>query len=127
LFTYAYDSDYAGPALPIIEITIFSLRNSDSIIRRALVDSGADATMIALRDLNRLKARKVDTLRMRSVNGVSQPVDIYTVALQIGSFELSRVYAVADRQNGEPIIGRDVLNQFIVTLNGLASMVEVSR
>jgi hypothetical protein len=127
LFTYAYDSDYADPALPIIEITIFSLRNSDSIIRRALVDSGADATMIALRDLNRLKARKVDTLRMRSVNGVSQPVDIYTVALQIGSFELSRVYAVADRQNGEPIIGRDVLNQFIVTLNGLASMVEVSR
>ncbi|MCX6044961.1 MAG: hypothetical protein NT075_07595 [Chloroflexi bacterium] len=120
MFTYEYDFTYAGPALPIIDITVLSLRNNSSIMRRALVDSGADATILTLRDLNYLKARKVDTMQMRGISGFSQSVDIYTVSLQIGFFKLPKVYAVADRQNGETIVGRDVLNQFIVTLNGLA-------
>ena len=46
------------------------------------------------------------------------------------SLALSRfgkVYAVADPQNNEIVLGRDVLNQFMVTLNGLASAVEISQ
>jgi hypothetical protein len=46
--------------------------------------------------------------------------------VQIGSYSLfARV--VGDEINSEIIIGRDILNQFIVTLNGLASIVEISQ
>jgi hypothetical protein len=54
-------------------------------------------------------------------------VDIYEVSLRVGSYMVSKVYAVADKRNAEVILGRDVLNQFIVTLNGLASTVEISQ
>ena len=36
------------------------------------------------------------------------------------------VEAVADRQNGEAIIGRNVLNQLVVTLNGIAGITEIT-
>ena len=96
-------------------------------VRRALVDSGADATIIPLRDLACLKARKVDTKRITGIGGLSYRVDIYEVSVRLGIYNVAKVYAVADRQNTEIIIGRDVLDQFIVTLNGLASMVEISQ
>ena len=34
---------------------------------------------------------------------------------------------VGDKLGDEVIVGCDVLNQFIVTLNGLASVVEISQ
>jgi hypothetical protein len=34
---------------------------------------------------------------------------------------------IAELQDDEVILGRDVLNQLIVTLNGLASAVEISQ
>ena len=83
--------------------------------------------MIALRDLKQAGARKVDSQRMRGVHGLSHFVDIYEVTVRIGIYTVAKVYAVADVDNGETILGRDVLNHFIVTLNGLASAVEVSQ
>jgi len=81
VFTYEYDTAYNGPALPIVEIAIRELGQSDNSV----------------------------------------------VVLQLGNFTIPKVYAVADRQNGEMILGRDVLNQFIVTLNGLANVVEIQQ
>jgi hypothetical protein len=36
------------------------------------------------------------------------------------------IQVVGDTEGEEAILGRDVLNQLIVTLNGLASVVEIS-
>lgn len=128
VLTYEYNTDYNGPALPIVETIVRSLGENDvSVVLWAVVDSGADATMIPLRNLNHMAARKVDTRRVRGIGGLSYPVDIYEVVLQLGSFTIPKVYAVADRQNGAMILGRDVLNQFIVTLNGLAHVVEIQQ
>lgn len=53
--------------------------------------------------------------------------DMYRVSLQVGPYRASRLTVVADRQNQQMILGRDVLNQMIVTLNGLAGVVELSQ
>lgn len=63
---------------------------------------------------------------MRDASGLSYVVDMYETALRVGGFTVPKVYAVADRQNGEMILGRDVLNYFVVTLNGLAQTTEIS-
>ena len=128
VLTYYYDTTYPGPAFPVVEVAVHHIgKTSRTVELRALVDSGADATMIPLRELNYLAARKVDSRYARGIAGVSYPVDIYEVELQIGSYHIPKVYAVADGQNREMIIGRDVLNQFVVTLNGLANVVEISQ
>jgi hypothetical protein len=77
--------------------------------------------------LQELKARKVDTKQLIGMGGLRYRVDIYEIALRLGFYNIAKIYAVADRQNTNVILGRDVLNQFIVTLNGLASMVEITQ
>jgi len=129
MFTYDYDLDYDGPALPIVDLTVYGAgdRKRNATVSHALVDSGADASMLPLRILQQVKARKVDWMRTRGIHGPSYVVDIYEVDIELAGHIVPGVYVAADRFNQNAIMGRDVLNQFIVTLNGLASMVEISR
>lgn len=46
--------------------------------------------------------------------------------MQIGTLVLPGVRAVAIDKHDEPLIGRDVLNHLIVTLDGIAGETEIS-
>ena len=63
---------------------------------------------------------------MRPDYGTQYPVTIYIVQLQIGSIILTSMEVVGRVGSNETIVGRDVLNQFIITLNGLANVTEIS-
>ena len=54
------------------------------------------------------------------------PVHLYVVSLQVGDFRQAVMRVVGGAECEEAILGRDVLNQLIVILNGLASVVEIS-
>jgi hypothetical protein len=46
-YTHEYDESYYGPALPVVELQISALTENGLVLtKRALIDSGADATMI---------------------------------------------------------------------------------
>lgn len=62
---------------------------------------------------------------MRGVTGQGQEVQLFLIVIQIGPFTATGIEAIAIADNEEPIIGRDVLNQFIVTLNGPAEVLEL--
>lgn len=127
VYSYNYNSNYI-PAMPLVEVDLRRMTSGNGLILTALVDSGADATMIPLDYLKRLKARKARQVRVRSVTGLSYIVDTYRVFLQVGPCRISHLTVVADRHNQQVILGRDVLlNQMVVTLNGLASVVELSQ
>lgn len=127
-YTHEYDQNYNGPALPVIELQVSALVENGLVITRSgLVDSGADATLIPLRDLKEISARQVDRKRIRGIGGISYPVDIYEVSISIGPFSVPKVYAIANNQTNEVVIGRDILNQFTTTLNGQAYMVHISQ
>lgn len=55
IYTYSYDTAYYGPAIPVVDITS-SLPDDAGrkVILRALVDSGADGTVIPVRYLRQL-------------------------------------------------------------------------
>ena len=59
--TFDYDLNYDGPALPVTELIVYraGYRRSRAIVSHALVDSGADASMLPLHILQQVKARKV--------------------------------------------------------------------
>jgi len=96
-------------------------------VLRALVDSGADATMIPIRHLHRIGAKIVDRRQMRGSANVSFLVDVYAIGLNVGPYEHPALEVIGNRQGDDIIVGRDVLNQMIVTLNGLANVVELSQ
>jgi len=127
VYTYDYDLEYPGPAFPTVDLIIFNFVDvTRSQNCTAWVDSGTDATMIPLEFLQSIGARQVDQKRIYGITGMSQAVDIYEVTLQLGPHRLPRIYAVADEMNSTTVVGRDVLNHMIVTLDGLAQVVEVS-
>jgi hypothetical protein len=69
----------------------------------------------------------VDKRRARGSSGISYSVAIYAISLKVGPFEHTAVEVIGNQQSDDVILGRDVLNQMIVTLNGLANVVELSQ
>lgn len=126
IHTHDYDSSYY-PAMPVVVVELRRRAGSASIILKAIVDSGADATMVPLRYLRRLKVRKEHTRWLSGITGGRYEVDLYTVAVQIGAYRPIYVEAVGTEQSDEVILGRDVLNQFAVTLNAPAYRVVIAE
>jgi hypothetical protein len=71
-------------------------------------------------------ARCVGEARLRGVTGLSQLVNVYLVNLQVGTHVVRGVRVVSAPEESEFILGRNVLNHLIVTLNGLAGVTEIS-
>ena len=123
--TFQYDESYF-PAFPVVEIEIDGYdATSARQTLLALVDSGADGSMIPFPMLQAVGATFEDSVQMRGVTGGVQTVDRYTIAVRIGVHVVQAVHAVAVASDGEAVIGRDVLNDLVVTLNGPAHVIEI--
>ncbi len=125
VYFFDYDVSY-DPALPVVEIEVASGMNEPGIALRAIVDSGADATIVPLRHLHQVAARIGRRAWMRGVTHDRVPIDRYRLWVRVGGLRPVYLNVVADRQGDETILGRDALNQWLVTLNGPASTVEIS-
>jgi hypothetical protein len=52
--------------------------------------------------------------------------DVYLAVVEIGALQLPGIRILADKQHDEPVLGRDVLNNLVLTLNGPANYVEIT-
>jgi predicted aspartyl protease len=121
--SFPYSTSYS-PSAPVVQIVV---THRGSATLSALVDSGADATLIPVDILHAIKAPFIQTHTMIGVNNTRHIVDLYRLRIQVGvGPTLYGVRAVATSQGGEAILGRDVLNHLIVTLNGVAGVTEIS-
>jgi predicted aspartyl protease len=126
-YTSEYSSEYFPPA-PVVEIIVRPTDGGGTqVALPAFVDSGADGTILPLDALTAVGARYIETRRMRGVTGHTLTVDMYLVTVQVGSYVLPGTEAIAGAREAEAILGRDVLNQFVVSLNGLAQVVEFTQ
>ncbi|MCB0079660.1 MAG: retroviral-like aspartic protease family protein [Caldilineaceae bacterium] len=123
--SFDYDLTYPGPAFPIAEISIFSESNLQANALTALVDTGADATLIPLALLESIHARRVDTKFARGINGNRYVVRLYSITITIGPYKVYGIDAVANENTSEIILGRDVLNQLMIRLDGIAQITEI--
>lgn len=124
---FDYDRSYLPPA-PVITLTVDGYSDGvEPATIRAMIDSGADGTMLPTAVLEKIDASYVDTVRMSGVTGTIEQRDRYRVRLQIGNIVIKGIDAVSIESENEGLIGRDVLNQLIVTLNGLATELTIAN
>ncbi len=124
LYTYNYSPDY-HPAMPVVEVGLSIVGQSkaqQSLM--ALIDSGSDGTLLPLNILEEVGARYVGDARIRGITGHTQFVDVYIANLHIGSHTLRAVRLVGV-EDEEAILGRNVLNQLTITLDGVAGVTEI--
>jgi predicted aspartyl protease len=122
---FTYSSDYFPPA-PIIDISLGVPAQELALGPiAAFVDTGADITLIPARYINQLALPVDDHRFLRSQWGERRRVMIYSVDMGIGLARLPAVEVVADDRSAEIILGRNVLNKLVVTLNGPQRTIEV--
>lgn len=121
--SFEYDSLY-DPAFPVLEMQAIGTDPARGLPITGLIDSGSDATQLPLSILRSIGARQIDRRWVQDLAGIRYSVSMYAVRLKLGP--LIMPLEVIGRQGiNEVVIGRDVLNQLIVTLNGLAQVTEI--
>ena len=125
MYTYDYDFSFS-PSMPVVDVALMPIaRNREPVRMTAMIDSGADGTLVPLSQLRAIKAHRSGQVILRSVTGAPTVVDVYKVALQVGPHLFSYVRVAADKHNTLIVLGRDILNHLVITLNGLASATEL--
>ncbi|MFZ1400442.1 MAG: aspartyl protease family protein [Candidatus Promineifilaceae bacterium] len=80
---FEYDRSYLPPA-PVVTLTVDGYSNNvPPVTIQAMVDSGADGTMLPTAVLNQIQASYVDSVRMSGVTGTVERRDRYRVRLQM--------------------------------------------
>lgn len=121
-----YDVSYAPP-MPVVDVTVQDIVSGDrSKPVAAIVDSGADGCLVPINILQELNLPPIRKAMMRGVSGIGRSVDLYLVSLIIGPILVNGVRVIGDRHGNELIIGRNVLNQLVTTLDGLAGEVSMT-
>lgn len=123
--SYPYSQRYSPP-IPAIEIAL-SIPESDAFIGPlfAVLDTGADASIVPQEYLKKVGAVIVDEANLRSYWGDSQRVYIYQVDLRVNGQLIPDVEVVSDERGQDILLGRDVLNQLCLLLDGPTESLEV--
>jgi len=91
----------------------------------AVVDTGADITVLPLPLIRRVKVHPVGKGRLRGPWGDAHPVVFFLVELQIQDLRLPGVQVAGDEVDREIILGRNVLNKLPLFLDGPQQQTDV--
>ena len=115
---FPYDAQYSPPA-PSVEIRLGTPGESlASGPHQALVDTGADISLVPLKHIRPLQTVPDDHRYLRSQWGERRKVAIYSLDISLGNVRLPAVEVVADERGDEIVLGRNVLNKLVMMLDG---------
>jgi predicted aspartyl protease len=117
MIRYNYNQQVQPPA-PFIYIEVTAPTQPTRAERiPALIDIGADITAIPQRLVNQLSLVKFSEVGVGGFRSDAEPADTFLVTLQIHEWHIEAIEVVSDN-GGYALLGRDVLNQFLLVLDG---------
>ena len=124
---FHYSRDFFPPA-PVVEVTFITAAESLRVGPfSALIDSGADATIVPIAYLNEIQALPTVEMTIRSQWGERRRVLLYLIDVQIGQVVLPGIEVVGDDFSDEIVLGRDVLNRLRLLLDGPAEIITITE
>jgi predicted aspartyl protease len=121
---YRYNQQVQPPA-PFIYVVIHHPVGQTAMERLpALLDSGADITAVPRAIADRLGLVKFSDVILAGYAGPPVLADSYVVSLTLHDFDMAAVEVVLTDES-YVILGRDILNQFHITLDGLHRQLEI--
>lgn len=116
-----YDSEQFDPPAPVVEVALHNSPTGESLSDvKLLLDTGADVTLLPHSAVNRLRMKPESEHRYELVGFDGQHSFAESVVLDMTFLAKTfrGRYLLTSEETG--ILGRDVLNYFIVVLNGPA-------
>lgn len=127
MIEFPYDDTYPPPA-PVCQVSFSVARTRQSVgPLDAILDTGADGTLVPQRYLEAIGARRIMETGLRSQWGERRVVYLYLVTLHIDEIELPGTYVVGDEQSDEIVLGRYVLNHLKIWLDGPENISRLSK
>ena len=102
LYTQTYSLDFY-PAMPVIDILVKSETSQTGLRLTAIVDSGADNSMIPVSILEQLNIPQAKTAWMTGVAGHRTAVNLYWTFIQFGDFQPIYTEVVGIQNSAEVI------------------------
>ncbi len=120
-----YNIAYTPPA-PVLSLTLRLPGDNNTVGPvPAIVDTGADATLIPVAYLQQLGAPIWDEAYLRSQWGERRRIYTYLLDIYIGTLSLPGIVVVDEDQGQEIVLGRTVLNKLILLLDGPQTMLHI--
>jgi hypothetical protein len=116
---HPHQSAYTPP-IPALEITLQDPDGNLSVgPLEAVLDTGADISLVPVTLLEQLAAPEQDEVRLRSHWGDYTIFTTYLISIQLGSEILPGIEVVGDLSSQrEVLLGRDVLNKLLLLIDG---------
>lgn len=107
------------PPIPCLEVRLRAPDSSQSQGPiRAIVDTGADITLVSQSVLDRIAAPEVDEVRLRSHWGEATTVVTYLIDIQMGEDTLPGIEVAGDLYGDSVLLGRNVINKLVLLIDG---------
>lgn len=120
-----YSSHYFPP-VPVLHVRLHVPDTSQGYGPiKAVMDFGADMTIVPLNWLEQIGAPEMDEVRIRGYWGKRIDVTTYLVDIQIGSVTLPAIEVAGDPYSTEVLLGRNVLNVLVLLLDGPKRVTDV--
>jgi len=126
---FHYDTNNFNPPAPVLEVSLSSPISQEGIIKiPALLDSGADMTVIPQNIAQQLQLKYVDEISVAGYNGITRKVFVYSAKIIFDNFGdfIIRVITSDNKNSKHALIGRDILNRLSVFLKGRSKIFEIS-
>lgn len=115
-----YDFTFDPPA-PVIDVEVINRLTGETVQLRGQIDTGSSISAIPLSIVQSMGLTPGDFMDVRGFERAVRRVPIFVVTLKIDTFILINAEAVGIERE-DMLIGRDVLEQFILTLDGKQKM-----
>jgi len=124
--TFPYNNSYRPPA-PACQVTLLATRGKRAVgLLHAILDTGADGTLVPQRYLDEIGVRPVMETGLRSQWGERRVVYLHLVKLRIDDIELLDVFVVGDDRSDEIVVGRNMINRLQILLDGPTRVTQLS-
>lgn len=120
--TYRYDASF-NPSAPVLPIEIAAPLSPSAHRVRALVDSGADISVVPRQLAERLQLRRVDVVPTQGFGGAIVECSVFSVSLALEMGQPRIIRAILWEED-YALLGRDILNHWKVTLDGPRSSLD---
>ncbi len=114
-----------SPAIPVIDVILRLPEGRGLEPVKALIDTGADATIVPLSFIQQLGLKPVDIGFLRGPWGERRPIRLYVLDIQIEGSTLPGIEVAGDDSSRAMILGRSVLNKLILLLDGASQTTDV--
>ena len=113
---YSYDTNDKPPA-PCLSIRVINPNTQASHSILAKIDTGASISVLPATLVTDSKLEPEGRVRVAGYDGSLKWLPTYTVAFDISGYLLHDVEVIST-QRRSVLLGRDILNHFIITLHG---------